>query len=188
MNIPNLEDVSIELRDKIARLHELQTESDLIEAEARKIWSLIASDEDPEREHRIAAIVDGRPRVPQEPLKKQYAKLRTYFADIQDAKRSLDHEVSSLQRQASKTICQRLEPLHDQLLKKVSEGLVSAHTAALELYDLKRNLVAKGIQFPSLFNLMPDFLGHPRDRGSDFADFMRGAARAGLGKAPKAFA
>jgi hypothetical protein len=76
---------------------------------------------------------------------------------------------------ASRHVCERLLPEHDKAMKRLCAGLLEAHTAYAELWQIERALKNKGIGLYGICSNLPAFFDSPNDKASDLASFFRQA-------------
>jgi hypothetical protein len=69
--------------------------------------------------------------------------------------------------------CKTLRPRHDEQMKLLFKALLEVQTVHSEIYDTCRDLIDSSVGFHGVYGLTPTFLGNPRDRHSDFAEFLR---------------
>jgi hypothetical protein len=136
-----------------------------------------------EKETQVAAVLAGNSIPNDMDVETEMKKTFRELAVIQEANRVAQAQLAATQKAVARKICEGLRPEHDKLCKKLCAALTDAHSAWLELYAAKRALANQGAGFYGLFNPDPyEFLGSPTDKSTDFAEFMRDAARAGFCK------
>jgi len=176
-NIPELEEVRIEQQ----RLDEIAARERRLNDRLQELRHTGQSNE--EKEAQVAAVLAGQTIPNDMDVEAEIKKAHRELGAVQEAKLVAQGQLVSAQKAAARTICESLRPEHDKLYKKLCAALTEAQLAWSVLYAAERALAGQGAGFSGLFDPDPrDFLGAPTDRSSDFAIFMRDAARAGFCK------
>jgi cell fate (sporulation/competence/biofilm development) regulator YlbF (YheA/YmcA/DUF963 family) len=185
--VPTLVEVSPEYREMLTLERELAQECDNIKAQYREMFEAQVTGQDPARQSRVDALARGESVTYPESQKEQIEQMRMKVADLEDAQHAMKGRISDAGRLVSRIIVGRVEPEHDRLLKTACKHLADAIPALSEYYDLRQTMVDGGIGLGPLFNMMPDFIGNPRNKDSACAHFIRDAAKAGYCKLPSEF-
>jgi hypothetical protein len=144
--------------------------------------------EDPDTRARIARIAAGETVEDDDKDYKQLSRNATNkYSDLADAYELHGRRMRELNYCASKTICAKLKPEHDQIIKRLLAGLAEAYSASVDLYQLKTDLMANEIKFIGICHLNPHtFLAATSDPSSPLAMFFREAGQLGY-SVPKEF-
>jgi hypothetical protein len=76
--------------------------------------------------------------------------------------------------------CKALKPIEAEMMKKLYKLLAEVHAVHSEIHDKKESLIGSGIGLIGIFLNTPDFLGNPRDKQSDLAQFFRNGVTNGF--------
>ena len=188
MKFPELDNAATPFQVLLARDKTLADQEVQLTAEARRLYGLVQAGIDPNREARVKALAAGKTVEVIDSAETQLKATHVRLADVSEARRVVIRELDTAKREASKAIRDRLKPQHDALLTRLCSSLGEAQSASAEYYALRQSMVDDGINLSGLFDVLPSFLGHPRNKQSECADFFREAARAGYCKVPKEFA
>ncbi|MEH2480157.1 hypothetical protein V1282_003514 [Nitrobacteraceae bacterium AZCC 2146] len=176
---PSISDVSPLFHELHVRRSALADRRAAIEAEARGLASIQRTGEDPYRQQRVDALVKGEVIAQPANTDMRLQAVLSELADTIEADRVLERQIQDARSKGARAICETIKPDHDRIMKTLTKSLSEAHRASVELHDLRRSMVDDGIATGPLFNVMPDFLGYPRDKTSDCAEFFRDAAKSG---------
>jgi hypothetical protein len=145
--------------------------------------------DDPDNRARIARIAAGETVEDEDEAdnKALSKKASNKWSDLSDACDIHGKRMRELNYSASKTICAKLKPEHDLIIKRLLAGLAEAYSASVGLYQLKTDLMAEDIKFIGICHLTPHtFLGSTSDPSSPLALFFREAGKLGF-SLPKEF-
>jgi hypothetical protein len=138
--------------------------------------------DDPDNRARIARIAAGETVEDEDEAdnKALSKKASNKWSDISDACDIHGKRMREINYDASKKICAKLKPQHDEIANRLVAGLVEAYSASVDLYKLKTDLMAEEIAFIGICGLTPHtFLGATSDPSSPFALFFREASQLG---------
>jgi hypothetical protein len=186
--VPSLVEVSPEYREMLTLERELSQECDNARAQYGELFEAQMTGQDPAKQSRVDALARGESVTYPESQQEQIEQVRMKVADLEDVQHAMKGRISDARRLVSRIIVDRVTPEHNRLLKTACKHLADAIPAIKEYYDLRQAMVDGEIGVGPLFDLMPDFIGNPRNEDSDCAHFMRAAAKAGYCKIPKEFA
>jgi hypothetical protein len=139
-------------------------------------------DEAKRREDDRERILRGEPLAPvQADAKSQIDQTHRRCRAIDDAIESTVRDINREKAVVAAEYCRTLKPEHDSKLKRLFAALLEVHAAHSDLSALRQHLVDNDLGFRGICLLMPDsFLGHPLDKYSDMAEFLRAGKREGF--------
>jgi hypothetical protein len=93
---------------------------------------------------------------------------------IENAIEFLDREIYKEKTALASQYCKTRLPDHDAKMKRLYAGLLETHSAWLDLYEMKRQLIDSGIGLRGIcLNLPESFLSTPNNSYSEMAEFFR---------------
>jgi hypothetical protein len=168
----------------------LRRERDAAKVEALRLKALENFKyDDPDNHARIARIAAGETVEDEDEAdnKELSRRASNKWSDLSDACEIHGRRMGDVNYNASKTICAKLKPQHDEIIRRLLDGLAAAYSASVDLYQLKTDLMAEDIKFISICHLNPHtFLGATSDPSSPLALFFREASQLGYA-VPKGF-
>ena len=107
-------------------------------------------------------------------IKSQMANVARKAAATEVVIEKLENEFRIEFIKLSAEYCKTLKSKEAEQMKRLFKGLLEVHTVQSEMYDTCRDLIDSSIGYNGVvYALTPDFLGNPRDKHSDFAEFLR---------------
>jgi hypothetical protein len=136
-----------------------------------------------EKQAQVNAVLAGEEVPNNADTKADASAAYRELAVVLDAKHVAEGELYAARKSAERKTCELLRPRCDELHAEICKNFYDMVPLLNELYAIKRGLASQGAGYYGLFNVDPfELLGAPNDRSSDFADFMREAAKAGYCK------
>jgi hypothetical protein len=177
--IPQLIDISPELREAQARYDQLVEREATVSANVRRLRAQKANGEFSTNDTALVDLVLAGKDIPADTdidaeLKRGMAEWKA----LEDAKEIQRRRIDQLKKEAEKELCQSLRPAHDKIMTRLCKSLAETHAAYVELFRMKSEFYNNGIGYGGLFNIEPDFLDSPTDRTSYLAEFFRDATKA----------
>jgi hypothetical protein len=177
--IPQLIDISPELREAQARYDQLVEREATVSANVRRLRAQKANGEFSTNDNALVDLVLAGKDIPADTdidaeLKRGMAEWKA----LEDAKEIQRRRIDQVKKEAEKELCQSLRPAHDKIMTRLAKSLAETHAAYVELFRMKSEFYNNGIRYGGLFNIEPDFLDSPTDRSSYLAEFFRDATKA----------
>jgi hypothetical protein len=171
----------------------LRSERDLAKVEAQRLKALEGFKyDDPENRARIARIAAGETVEDEDDRdnKELSRRASNKWSDRVDACDLHGKRMREINYSASKNICAKLKAEEVAINKRLMAGLAEAHSASVDLYHLKNDLMAEEIKFIGVCGLTPHtMLGSPNDKQSPLGYLFREAKALGyISAIPKEFA
>ena len=180
MKIPDITEVSPELRDEQARYDQLVERENEVGQKVRKLRSMKNDGELTSDSGVLVDLVLAGKEVPTSiDIESELKRGMAEWHAIESAKEIQVRKIEESKKAAERKLCDSLRPEHDKLVTRLCKSLAETHAAYIELFRMKRHLAGNGIGFCGLFAVEPEFLDPPTDRTTHFADFFRDAKTAG---------
>ena len=148
--------------------------------------------DDPDNRARIARIAAGETVEDEDEAdnKALSKKASNKWSDLSDACDIHGKRMRELNYSASRNICAKLKPEEVAINKRLMAGLAEAHSASVDLYQLKNDLLAEDVKFIGVCGLTSHtILGSPTDKQSPLGYLFREAKQLGyISKVPAEFA
>ena len=178
--IPQLIDISPELREAQARYDQLVEREATVSTNVRRLRAQKANGEFSTNDTALVDLVLAGKEIPADTdidaeLKRGMAEWKA----LEDAKEIQRRRIDQVKKEAEKELCLSLKPAHDKIMTRLAKSLAETHAAYVELFRMKSEFYNNGIGYGGLFNIEPDFLDSPTDRTGYLADFLRDAKKAG---------
>jgi hypothetical protein len=178
IKIPELIDISPEVRDEQKRYDDLLARDKEISAKVQRLRAKKADGESiVDKDARVAFVLAGKSVPPIADINTELSNALLQWRSIEDAKEVQSRNLEKAKRAAGQKLCADLKPAHDEVMVRLCSSLTDAHSAWNELFAIKRGLLNKGAGLHGICQVEPEFLDDPADRAGAFARFH--PARAG---------
>jgi hypothetical protein len=129
----------------------------------------------------VARIERGEDITERPDIKTQMNQVARKAAATEVVIEKLEDEFRAEFTKLSAAYCKTLKSKHEEQMKRLFKALVEVHSVNSEIYDARQSLIDSSIGYNGIvFGLTPDFLGNPRDKHSDFAEFLREGVKHGI--------
>jgi hypothetical protein len=140
------------------------------------------------REDDLQRTLKGESLADSTGIEEKLARTHRKWSAQEDAILHLDREIAAEKSKLAAAYCKQRKPDYHDMMRRLCKPLLEVHAVWSELYGLKRHLIDNEAGLRGICSTMPDFLGSPNDKHSEFADFIMAAKREGyINSLPKAF-